>query len=451
MKFDLLVAEIGSTTTVVTAFDNITTKTPKVIGQAEHYTTVKEGDVTIGIFNAIKRLENKLKEKIKWEKFIASSSAAGGLKITVHGLVYDMTVRAAREAALGAGGVLKYVTSGKMRKRHLDNIQKFDPKMILLAGGVDYGEEDTILHNAELISDMDINVPIVYAGNSNVAEEAKEILEEKGKQVIITENVYPKVDQLNVQPARRIIQELFSKNIIHAPGMEKIYDIVDEEIIPTPGSVMLTSELLAEEYDDVLVVDIGGATTDVDSVTEGEPEIQKILLSPEPVSKRTVEGDMGLFVNAENVYDMLDKKELENQFPNHDELIKKMNPYPGNEEMENFTAHMARKCFSESIIRHSGSIKYLFGPNGRQKIAQGKDLTAIKYIFGTGGILTRSRHRDFIMNSIKELDRPNKLVPGKKVKLAYDKYYIFAALGVLSTVDKQAAKNILLQDIEWID
>jgi uncharacterized protein (TIGR01319 family) len=450
LKVDLLVAEIGSTTTVITAFDKINSKKPKVIGQAEHYTTVKEGDVTIGIFKAIKNLEEKLREKVNWEKFIASSSAAGGLKITVHGLVYDMTVKAAREAALGAGGVLKYVTSGKMKKRHIQNIKKYDPKMILLAGGVDYGEEETILHNAEMISEIDIDVPIVYAGNVNVAEEAKELLESKGRKVIITENVYPNVDQLNVQPARKIIQELFSKNIIYAPGMEKIYDIVDEEIIPTPGSVMLTSELLSEEYEDVLIVDIGGATTDVDSVTKGDSEIQKIMLSPEPISKRTVEGDMGLFINADNVYNMLDKKELENKFDDHEELMKKVSPYPNSERMEKFIAFMAKKCFSESIIRHAGSIKYLFGPNGRQKVAQGKDLTAIKYIFGTGGILTRSKHRKYIMESVKEIDKPNKLLPGKKVKLGYDKNYIFAALGVLSTIDKESAKNILLKDIEWI-
>jgi uncharacterized protein (TIGR01319 family) len=430
LKVDLLVAEIGSTTTVITAFDKINSKKPKVIGQAEHYTTVKEGDVTIGIFKAIKNLEEKLREKVNWEKFIASSSAAGGLKIT--------------------GGVLKYVTSGKMKKRHIQNIKKYDPKMILLAGGVDYGEEETILHNAEMISEIDIDVPIVYAGNVNVAEEAKELLESKGRKVIITENVYPNVDQLNVQPARKIIQELFSKNIIYAPGMEKIYDIVDEEIIPTPGSVMLTSELLSEEYEDVLIVDIGGATTDVDSVTKGDSEIQKIMLSPEPISKRTVEGDMGLFINADNVYNMLDKKELENKFDDHEELMKKVSPYPNSERMEKFIAFMAKKCFSESIIRHAGSIKYLFGPNGRQKVAQGKDLTAIKYIFGTGGILTRSKHRKYIMESVKEIDKPNKLLPGKKVKLGYDKNYIFAALGVLSTIDKESAKNILLKDIEWI-
>ncbi len=88
--------------------------------------------------------------------------------------------------------------------------------------------------------------------------------------------MYPKVDQLNVEPARKIIQEVFSKHIINAPpGMGKVYEIVDEEIIPTPAAVVHTTELLSTLYDDVLTIDIGGATTDIVSVTDGSPEIQK--------------------------------------------------------------------------------------------------------------------------------------------------------------------------------
>jgi len=104
MKIDLLFAEIGSTTTVLTAF-HFGFK-PKVVAQAEHWTTVNEGDVTIGIERALKKIKEQLGEDISWEKFAATSSAAGGLKMTVHGLVYDMTVRAAKEAALGAGAVI---------------------------------------------------------------------------------------------------------------------------------------------------------------------------------------------------------------------------------------------------------------------------------------------------------------------------------------------------------
>ena len=49
----------------------------------------------------------------------ATSSAAGGLKMCVHGLVYDMTVKAAREAALGAGANINLVTAGKLKRTDL--------------------------------------------------------------------------------------------------------------------------------------------------------------------------------------------------------------------------------------------------------------------------------------------------------------------------------------------
>ena len=191
MKIDLLVAEIGSTTTVITAYQ-LTEKSVEIIAQTESYTTIDKGDVTIGIEKALKNMEEKVKDKISWEKFLATSSAAGGLSMTVHGLVYDMTVRAAKEAALGAGAILKYITSGKLRESHLKQILKIKPKLILLSGGVDYGEEETVLYNAELLSNLPLDIPIIYAGNSAVKEEIEEIFKEKNKNIIITENVYPK-------------------------------------------------------------------------------------------------------------------------------------------------------------------------------------------------------------------------------------------------------------------
>ena len=86
MKIDLLVAEIGSTTTVITAYQ-LMEKSVKIIAQTESYTTIDKGDVTIGIEKALKNMEEKIKDKISWEKFLATSSAAGGLSMTVHGLV----------------------------------------------------------------------------------------------------------------------------------------------------------------------------------------------------------------------------------------------------------------------------------------------------------------------------------------------------------------------------
>ena len=200
MKVDVLVAEIGSTTTVVNAFTGLDTDDPVFLGQGQAPTSVLEGDVTIGVNGAIEDLKDNLEvSELEWDEMHATSSAAGGLKMTVHGLVYDMTVKAAREAALGAGAVIKEVTAGRMRKRHLKKIMEIKPNIILLAGGVDYGEENTILDNAEMLAELELDIPIIYGGNVAIQEDVKEILEEGGKRVIIVDNVYPNIDEFNIR------------------------------------------------------------------------------------------------------------------------------------------------------------------------------------------------------------------------------------------------------------
>lgn len=449
MKVDLITAEIGSTTTVVSVFDGIG-DSPKLIAQDEHYTTVDLGDVTIGLEKAIEKIKTKLKTKnLHWEKFYATSSAAGGLKMTVHGLVYDMTVRAAREAALGAGAVLKFVTPGKMTEDDIKKVEEIAPNIIILAGGVDYGESETVIHNAKMLSKSSVNSPIVFAGNKIAAEKVKKILEEAGKEVIITENVYPKVDFLNIEPARRVIQDVFAKHIVKGPKMEKLSGMVDGKIIPTPAAVMITTELLSEIYGDVMTVDIGGATTDVDSVTDGSPEIQKILISPEPRSKRTVEGDLGVFVNARTVASYM-KEELKSKFNDLEMLLEKITPYPKNEEIEKLILELARYCFTTAVLRHVGARRYIYGPTGRMDVAEGKDLTAVKYIFGTGGILSRSKHNFEVLSQIKNLAKrfPDKLLPRSDIEFMYDSMYIFAPIGVISLVDKESAIRLLNIDVK---
>lgn len=127
MKFDILVAEIGSTTTVVNAFSDLDTNDPKFVGQGQSPTTVKEDDVTIGLTKAIESLAVNLGvEKVEYNEMIATSSAAGGLKMTVHGLVYDMTAKAAKEAALGAGANIHLVTAGRIRRMDVKKIKKLN-------------------------------------------------------------------------------------------------------------------------------------------------------------------------------------------------------------------------------------------------------------------------------------------------------------------------------------
>ena len=153
-------------------------RTSEVIGRSQAASTVNT-DVCEGLMQALTTLHEKhalfdappahlkaLEDKL----VLASSSAAGGLRMAVIGLVPGLTVEAANQAALGAGGKLVGSWSFKLGEEAIDEIATRRPDMILLTGGTDGGDSATILHNTRLLAASGLSVPIVMAGNQAVAE-----------------------------------------------------------------------------------------------------------------------------------------------------------------------------------------------------------------------------------------------------------------------------------------
>lgn len=454
MKFDVLVAEIGSTTTVVNAFRNLNTSSPEFVGQGQAPTTVLEGDVNIGLQNAVESLRNNLNvEKVEYSLMLATSSAAGGLKMTVHGLVYDMTAKAAKEAALGAGANIHMITAGKLRRTDLKKIRDIEPNIILLAGGVDFGERDTAIENAEKIVALDLEVPVIYAGNIENHEEIKLIFEENNKEKLlyIVDNVYPKIDMLNVEPARAVIQDVFEEHIVHAPGMSHVRNMITGPIIPTPGAVMEASKLLKESIGDLVTIDVGGATTDIHSVTEGNEEVSRKLLAPEPVAKRTVEGDLGVYINMENIVQMITQdfllKDLEILEHELVDLVENHVPIPKTEKQISFVERLAKEAVTISAKRHAGGYRDLFAGGGKKTYAEGKDLTDVRFIIGTGGAMTRLPHRVELLRQVALCNNGTKLLPTTDAEILIDNDYIMASLGVLSKENKEAALYLLKKSL----
>ena len=457
MKIDVLVAEIGSTTTVVNAFDHLESEDPVFLGQGQAPTSVKEGDVNIGLQAAIEDMRKNLhieNEKLEYTHMLATSSAAGGLRMTVHGLVYDMTVKAAKEAALGAGANIHLITAGKLSKVDMIKLDRIKPNIILIAGGVDYGERETALYNSELIAASDLDIPVIYAGNIAVADDVKLIFEaySKEKNLHLVPNVYPKIDILNIEPTREVIQDIFEKHITEAKGMEKIREMVNGPIIPTPGAVMKASKILKDEIGDLVTIDVGGATTDIHSVTEGTEKVNKILVEPEPVAKRTVEGDLGVFINKKNIVDIIKIEKLEKELNMSPEDIEKFTnsdiAIPETEEHKRFIERLTKEAVIVSINRHAGGYRTYFGGKS-DTLAFGKDLTAVKWIVGTGGALTRLTAREEILNSINQFNRADKLLPTAEAKILIDNDYIMASLGILSSLNKEAAIKLLLKSLKF--
>ncbi len=446
MIIDVLVAEIGSTTTLVNAFRNIDSDEPEFFGQGQAPTSVLDGDVRIGLQGAIDDLcRKKGIEHLEYKEMLATSSAAGGLKMTVHGLVYDMTAKAAKEAALGAGAIIHQVTAGKLRRTDLAKIKEIRPNLIMIAGGVDYGERDTAIYNAEMIRSLGLTTPVIYGGNIENQEEMKLIFEDSGQPLYLVDNVYPKIDELNVEPARKVIQGAFEDHIIQAPGMEHVRDLVNGPIIPTPGAVMECAKLLYEHLGDLIVLDVGGATTDLHSVTAGSEELARLMVSPEPFAKRTVEGDLGVYVNMHNIVSIVHRETLERELGfSVEEVMGNYKFIPETEKEIRFVERLTLEAVLRATERHAGRLRYVYGPSGRSTLAEGKDLTQIKYIIGTGGALTRLPNRKAMMEAIAKHNETGLLLfPPESAKVLVDNDYIMASLGVLSKRWPKAALYFL--------
>jgi hypothetical protein len=507
MLVDVLVAEIGSTVTKVHAFDGVETRRPRRVGVGLAPTSVLEGDVTAGLRAAVAAVEVSLGRPLKWRRALAASSAAGGLRMSVHGLVRDMTVRAAREAALGAGAILVSVTAGEMTAADEEDLRAKRPGVILLAGGVEGGDRAVIVKNARSIAASGLRAPIIYAGNSEAREEALAPLKAAGFSLRVVPNVYPRLDQLDIDPTRRAIQEVFEEHIISAPGMERVRDMVGGTIWPTPGAVMESALALRDILGELVVIDVGGATTDIHSVTQGSTEIARLQTSPEPLAKRTVEGDLGVYVNAANVVDLAGEEEIaaymtaiaheldgwEEGAPagpvaaqpgppgalftaaSVRELLARLRPLSADStdsEMAVFVEALARIAAETALLRHAGRLRHLFGPAGRITVAEGKDLTEVECLIGTGGPLTRfpralaslsrlvgfpspaaearTRRAQGGTGSAHALVGPSgyHLLPGRGVRPVLDRNYLLAVLGLLHHEYPEAAVSLLRQNFE---
>jgi len=446
MQIDVLVAEIGSTTTLVNAFE-INTDSPRFIGRGVSNTTV-DTDVNIGLELAIKDLSKNLNvDEITYGEMFATSSAAGGLRMTVHGLVYEMTVRASKEAALNAGANIHLVTANKITKDNLDKIKEINPNIILIAGGTDYGEKETAIYNVGKILELKLETPVIYAGNIENQEKVKTMFDMSGMSnyLKVVENVYPRVDLLNILPLRKIIYETFEENIVKAKGMEKIHEIVNQKIMPTPGSVMESTMILFEKMGNLMTIDVGGATTDIHSIAVPSDEF-KLFQEGEPLSKRTVEGDLGVFINHKNVLNLFENmvifSEIGVDIKRMDEFLEEYTYIPKNIVQNKFVFELTKKCTQTALDRHVGDIKKVYTSSGQKIIPEGKDLTQIKHIVLTGGALINLENTEEIISDYLKRN-PTKLLPRESVEIIKDHDYIMASVGVLSLKYPESAFKLL--------
>jgi hypothetical protein len=253
--------------------------------------------------------------------------------------------------------------------------------------------------------------------------------------VRVTANVYPSVDELDVVPARAVIHDAFEEHITEAPGMAHIHDMVSGRVLPTPGAVLLAAERLALDVGDLVVVDVGGATTDVHSVTEGSAELAALQTEPQPHARRTVEGDLGTFVSAEHVAAMLGAARP----------ARLPSAVPVTQDEVTAALALARHAAVTAVERHAGRLVSFFTPTGRATVVRGRDLSACRLVVGTGGALTRLPGGEAILAATLARGGDERLLPPADAACRLDRDYVFAACGILLAYFPAAAVVSLMK------
>jgi uncharacterized protein (TIGR01319 family) len=441
-----LLVDFGSTYTKITAVDLVS---EEIVGWAQAPTTVGT-DITIGLNKALSKLESASGiDANRVEGKYACSSAAGGLIMAAIGLVPELTLEAARRAALGAGAKVVCSYGFEIDAEIIKEIEAAKCDIILLSGGTDGGDKKTILHNAEMLADSKIHCPVLVAGNRVAANRAKAVLEAKNKAVYVSKNVLPSLDVVDVEPAQNIIREIFLSHIIKAKGLEKAQEFIGRTIIPTPKASLLASALLAEGADNepglgsLLVVEIGGATTNIHSVADNLPVTPQTLIKglPEQKIKRTVEGDLGIRYNAHTILDLVGEKTLQSRLSSIEKtdirqyVIKvgdAVDSVPSSDMEYALDTVLAESAALIAVERHAGTVRQEYSISGEVTVQYGKNLLSIENIIGTGGIFKYGRHPERILRAgLFDAQKPWRLKP-KAPKTYIDSDYILYAIGLLS-------------------
>jgi len=455
-----LLVDFGSTYTKLTCVD---LEGNYIIGTSKAPTTV-ETNVLEGYDKALEWLMKDHPEIKEISGISACSSAAGGLKMAAIGLVEELTVEAAKRTCLGAGAIVKVIFSHHMTKREVKKLEESDIDIILLAGGTDGGNKECIIHNAKRLRESNINVPIIVAGNKDAMDDIDDIFEGSDKEYYVVDNVMPQLKKLNVKEAKHVIRKIFIEKIIEAKGIKKAEEKIGEIIMPTPEAVLLAAELLSNGYEDepgygeLMIVDIGGATTDVHTIGEGFPKRTEVVLKglQEPFAKRTVEGDLGMRYSANALLSLVSNYEFKKYFEEDDscehDITTSLNRrasnvdfIPKTKDEEEFDKAIAKICCDVSMSRHVGHVEVVHTPMGDMYYQTGKDLTDLKYVIGTGGVLINNPDSKKILKQVnKKSDKKLELRPANP-SILIDRSYILAAMGLLSQKYPKVALKLMKQ------
>ncbi len=375
---------------------------------------------------------------------MACSSAGGGLRLAVIGYEQLVTAEAGHRVGLSAGARVEHVGAGPLDDDGLDALLAARPDVVLLVGGTDGGNAEILRHNAAALAGRRLVVPVVVAGNADARDDVVAALTSAGVTVTATANVLPEIGRLDPLPARLAIRGVFIDHVIGGKGLSSRADFPAMVRAATPDAVLAGVEVLADGAGDVrgagdvLVVDVGGATTDVYSVVT--PQGEDAVLRKEVVEvlwrSRTVEGDLGMRWGASGVVEaavserLLDGVAAERLRAAAAQRVVDPAYLPDDDQGWDEDAELARLAVTVALRRHARG--------------SGKDLRQVGLVVGSGGVL---RHATGERAAAALGPATGDLAGGwavpERARTVVDTQYVLAAAGLLAEQHPDAAGRLV--------
>jgi uncharacterized protein (TIGR01319 family) len=401
--------DVGSTYTKAALID---LDDGRLVRRAEVPTTA-QGDVLTGLDQAVAAVGGG-------RRLYVCSSAGGGLRLAVVGYEALVTAEAGHRVGLSAGARVVHVAAGRLDGRAIVALRASRPDVILLVGGTDGGDEETLLHNARRLATSRLRTPVVVAGNAAARPAAAEMLTERGIAVTETGNVLPSIGSLDPVPARAAIRSVFLKHVIGGKRLSRGGRFASLVRAATPDAVLAGVELLADLTGyGVLVVDVGGATTDVYSALVPDPELTsgpRRDVAGFLWRSRTVEGDLGVAVGAPGTVAAAAAEKL---------------PAPAGDR------ELAAVAGMIALRRHARG--HSPGP-GRPRTG-GRDLRDVRLVVGSGGVL-RHGGGPYVLQAVLG-DTAGGWPAPRSARTVVDEQYVLAAAGLLAIDHRDAATGLL--------
>ena len=350
-----------------------------------------------------------------------------------------------------------------IRDRTEDDIREIEginPEIILLCGGIEGGNTGRVVHNVSMLKTARVSSYIVYAGNREIAPFARQEFISASLSCYMADNVFPEYGAVDGASAGKIIRQLFMERIAGAKGLARAFPIIGSVLMPTPAAVLACGKLLAEGTEnekglsDLMVFDVGGATTDVYSFCETPEREGKHVGAPEPFAKRTVEGDLGVRSSCLSMIEALDVGQESKRLGITAEKITDLcrqraeagTYVPDSDFQSEFDYFLACKAVELSARRHCGRITNAYAKNTAE-ITEGKDLTGVEAVLGTGGPVIHSKsYAGVLSNALRKASEKTLLLP-EKARFYLDKSYIMYAVGLCAAVAPGSALHILKNNI----